>query len=208
MDNSIAQKLADLKEQEVLKLVQQELDAGTAPVKIFEACREGMVLVGDRYECKEYYISDLMMASEIFKQALDILRPALQGEVTQTKGTVVLGTVKGDIHDIGKDLVRSMLEAAGFEVEDLGVDVAPERFVSALQETGATILGLSGLLTIAFDSMQATVDAVDEAGLRSQVRVMIGGGPVTEQVCEITGADAWGNNAQAAVNLCNQWLEV
>jgi methanogenic corrinoid protein MtbC1 len=207
MDNQIALKLAGLEEEEVLALVRQELEAGTDPVAIFDACREGMVLVGERFEDKEYYISDLMMAGEIFRRAAEILGPELKGDSTESKGVVVIGTVKGDIHNIGKDLVVGLLEAAGYEVRDLGVDVPVERFVEALNETGATVVGLSGLLTIAFDAMKATVAALDEAGLRPKVRVMIGGGPTTEGVREYTGADAWGANAQAAVNLCNQWME-
>ncbi len=207
MDNQLTQQLADLKEQEVLSLVQRELDAGVDPMAIFDACREGLVLVGERYEHKEYYISDLMMAGEIFKQVTAILRPLLKGDVTEPKGAVVIGTVEGDIHNIGKDLVVSILQAVGYKVQDLGVDVPPERFVEALRESGATVVGLSGLLTTAFDSMKETIEALDKAGLRPKVRVMIGGGPVTEQICAYTGADAWGDSAQAAVNLCNEWME-
>lgn len=207
MEDQITQELADLEEEAVLSLVRQGLEAGTDALTILDACREGMTRVGERYESGEYFVSDLMMAGEILKQAAKILGPALEGAAATTKGSVVIGTVQGDIHDIGKDLVASMLDVVGYDVHDLGVDVPPEKFVETLKETGATVLGLSGLLTIAFDTMKETVAAVDVAGLRPRVRVMIGGGPVTEEVRKYTGADAWGANAQTAVRLCNQWME-
>jgi len=123
-----------------------------------------------------------------------------------SRGTVVLGTVKGDIHDIGKDLVVLLLKAAGYDVCDLGVDVAPPRFVTALQETGAKVLGLSALLTTAYGPMKETVAAIEAAGLRPEVKIMVGGGPVDEKVCRYAGADAWGADAQAAVTLCHRWM--
>jgi methanogenic corrinoid protein MtbC1 len=204
---TLMQKLADLDEEGTLALAKAELEAGTDPLQLFEACRQGMVLVGERYEDGEYYVSDLMMAAEIFKQVAAILEPQMVGTVAETKGAVVIGTVQGDIHDIGKDLVVGMLRAGGFEVHDLGVDVAPAAFVDKVQETGAKVLALSGLLTIAFDAMKETVAAVAGAGLRPGVKIMVGGGPVDETVCKYTGADAWGQSAQAAVSLATQWME-
>ena len=204
---TLIQKLADLDEEGVLAGVKAGLESGADPMALFDACRQGIVLVGHRYEDGEYFISDLMMAAEIFKQAAELLEPKLTGTVTQKKGALVIGTVEGDIHDIGKDLVVSLLRASGFDVHDLGVDVAPALFVEKAQETGARVVALSGLLTIAFDTMKATVDAFDQAGLRPGVKIMIGGGPVTESVCAYAGADAWGNNAQAAVNLAMGWME-
>ena len=204
---TLVQKLADLDEEGVLAQVTDEMDNGTDPLQIFDACRKGMVAVGERYETGDYYVSDLMLAAEIFKQVTAILEPAMAGTVAETRGTVVIGTVQGDIHDIGKDLVVGMLRAGGFDVHDLGVDVAPAAFVSKVQETGAQVLALSGLLTIAFDSMKATVAAADGAGLRPAVKIMVGGGPVDETVCRYTGADAWGQSAQAAVSLATQWTE-
>jgi methanogenic corrinoid protein MtbC1 len=204
---TLVQKLADLDEEGVLARVTDEMDKGTDPLQIFDACRQGMVAVGERYETGDYYVSDLMLAAEIFKQVTAILEPAMVGTVAETRGTVVIGTVQGDIHDIGKDLVVGMLRAGGFDVHDLGVDVAPAAFVSKVQETGAGVLALSGLLTIAFDAMKATVAAADEAGLRPAVKIMVGGGPLDETVCRYTGADAWGQSAQAAVSLATQWTE-
>jgi methanogenic corrinoid protein MtbC1 len=204
---TLAEKLAALDEEAVLAEVKEQAESGANPVQLFEQCREGMVLVGNKYESGEYYISDLMLAAHIFKQATAFLEPKLTGTTTETKGAVVFGTVAGDIHDIGKDLAVSMLRASGFEVHDLGVDVAADAFVSKLQETGAKILGMSGLMTVAFDAMKETVAAVEAAGLRPGVKIMVGGGPVDETVCEYTGADAWGNNAQTAVNQASRWME-
>ena len=207
MDLPLSQKLADLDEEGTLAAVRQELAAGKEPLAVLDACREGMIQVGKRYETGEYFVSDLMLASEIFKQTAEILSPVMTTTATATKGRVVIGTVQGDIHDIGKDLVVNMVKANGYEVTDLGVDVPPEKFIATLKETGATVLGLSGLLTIGYDAMKRTITAVDEAGLRSAVRVMIGGGPINAEVCKYTGADAWGRDAQGAVALCEEWLK-
>ncbi len=207
MSEKLSLVLADLEEQAVLELVDKGLANGDDPDAIMTACREGMALVGQRYETGEYFISDLMMAGAILKQVADILSPRLKAGGAPTGGKVVVGTVAGDIHDIGKDIVVVMLRSADYEVFDLGVDVPPQRFVDALKETGATVLGLSGLLTIAFDAMKGTVEAVAAAGLRPGVRVMIGGGTVNETVRGYTGADACGADAQAAVNLCHQWMK-
>jgi methanogenic corrinoid protein MtbC1 len=204
---TLVQKLADLEEQEMSELVQKALDDGTDPGQILDACRRGMILVGERYESGEYFVSDLMMAAEIFRSASEILQPAMAGVSTEHKGKIVIGTVAGDIHDIGKDLVVSMLRAGGFEVHDLGVDVPPAKFVEKVKETDAQVVALSGLLTVGFDAMKETVGAVEQAGLRPGVKIMIGGGPVTETVRAYTGADAWGDSAQAAVSLATAWME-
>jgi methylmalonyl-CoA mutase cobalamin-binding domain/chain len=206
MEKSLEQKVADLEEEEVLKLVQREIDLGKDPGDILSACQKGMEVVGERYSQGEYFVSDLMMAGEIFKEVSAMLSSRLAGKPVPTKGKVVFGTVKGDIHDIGKDLVVGILRSVGYEVTDLGVDVSPERFVEAVREKMAPVLGLSGLLTIAFDSMKETIEALKNAGLRSQTKVMVGGGPVNDEVRKYTGADGWGNDAPAAVNLCKEWI--
>ncbi len=207
MERPIVQKLADLEEEAFLGLVRQELEAGVDPLTILESCRKGMVLVGKRFEENIYFISDLMMAGEMFKQATNILAPKMKLSGEANRGKVVMGTVKGDIHDIGKDLVVGLLKAANYEVYDLGVDVAPERFVEVLKETKAPVLGLSALITTAFESMKDTVDALKEAGIRSQVKIMIGGGPINQDVVIYSGADDWGADAQEAVTLCNRFME-
>ena len=206
MSDQLATALADLEEATALKLVQERLDAGEDPLAVVTSCREGMAMVGQRYEAGEYFVSELIMAGEVFKQANALIGSQFTVDRGATRGKVVIGTVKGDIHDIGKDIVVSLLKAANYDVYDLGVDVPPDKFVDAVKETGAPVVGLAGLLTISFDSMKATVAALEAAGLRSQVKVMIGGGPVTEQVRVYAGADAVGRDAQAAVSLCNRWI--
>ncbi|HTR27167.1 MAG TPA: cobalamin-dependent protein [Terriglobales bacterium] len=203
----IKNALTDLNEDLALQLVKDALAAGVPAFEVLRACQDGMTEVGRRFECQDYFVSDLMMSGEIFKQIGAILEPELKAGGAQTAGKIVFGTVKGDIHDIGKDIVVNMLKSANFEVLDLGVDVPPEKFVSALKESGATVLGMSGLLTLAFDSMKATVQALEAAGLRSTVRVMVGGGPTDQNVCRVVGADDWGADAQQAVRLAKGWLE-
>ena len=205
--DEIKNALADLNEDEALQLVKDALAAKVPAFDVLKACQEGMTEVGRRFECQDYFVSDLMMSGEIFKQISAILEPELKAGGARTVGKVVFGTVKGDIHDIGKDIVVNMLKSANFEVIDLGVDVPPEKFIAAVQESGATVLGMSGLLTLAFDSMKATIQALQAAGLRDKVKVMIGGGPVDANVCRVVGADDWGADAQHAVRLAKGWLQ-
>ena len=204
MSDELRQALSDLEEETALKLVQERLDAGDDPMSIIAACREGMADVGKRYEANEYYVSELIMAGEVFKQAMAKISTKFQTDSGPKRGSVVIGTVKGDIHEIGKDIVVSLLQAGNYNVIDLGVDTPPEKFVEAVKESGATVVGLSGLLTVSFDAMKETVGALKSAGL--SVKVMVGGGPVTEQVRAYVGADALGADAQAAVSLCDQWI--
>lgn len=206
MSEKITKLVADLDEPGVLEAVQTALDAGTDPLAIFEACRLGMVEVGKKYEAKEYFVADLMMAGEVFKQASNLLSPSMRGLSTETKGTVVFGTVQGDIHDIGKDLVVALLRADGFEVIDAGVDVPPEKFVELVKESGAPVLGLSGLITTAYDGMKNTVAALEEAGLRGKVKVIIGGGLVNDEVQSYAKANAWGKDANEAISLVNKFM--
>lgn len=207
MSDELTQALADLEEQKVETLVEERLAAGADPSSILAASQEAMRQVGERYEAGEYFVSDLMMSSAIFKNVVARLEPLLVGTVAVSRGSVVAGTVRGDVHDIGKDLVVSTLRASGYTVTDLGVNVPAEQFVEALKETGATLLALSGLLTISFDPMKETVAAVEAAGLRSQVKIMLGGGPVTDQVLTYAGADALGADPPSAVRLADKWME-
>ncbi len=203
----LVEAIADLREEEALKIVKDRLSAGEDPVKILEEARKGLEIVGNRFASGEYFIPDLIYSGEIMKQITEIVKPLIS-QTTQAKklGKVVIGTVAGDIHDIGKNIVVFMLEVNGFEVYDLGVDVPPERFVEKVKETQAPILGLSGFLTLAFDSMKRTIEALKEAGLRDKVKVMIGGGQVTDEVRKYTGADAYGKDAMAAVSLAKAWV--
>jgi methanogenic corrinoid protein MtbC1 len=206
MFDELTLALANLDEPGVLALVQERLDEGQNALAILDVCRQGMAIVGERFQEGEYFISELIFSGAIFKQVAKMVEPWITTTSGAPQGTVVIGTVKSDIHDIGKDLVVLLLKAANYKVHDLGVDVPPQRFVEALQETGATVLGLSALLTTAFGPMKETVVAVEDAGLRAGINIMIGGGPVNKQVQEFVGADACGADAQAAVDLCNQWL--
>lgn len=206
MAEKIASLIVDLEEEKTLAAVRAALDGGVEPLALVEELREGMSEVGRRFEEKEYYLSELIMSAEIFKQAIELIEVKLGGATEASKGSVVLGTVKGDIHDIGKNIVASLLRCDGFDVHDLGVDVSPGAFVSKLQETGAKLLALSGLLTMAFDAMKETVEAVSGAALRDSVKIIIGGGPVNESVVEFTGADAYGKDAGEAVRLASTHL--
>lgn len=207
MSDELATAISDLEEGKVLQLVQQRLDRGEDAMVILASCQEGMTLVGKRYETGEYFISDLMMSGELFKRATEVLGSRIKTGASGTRGKVVFGTVKGDIHNIGKDLVVSLLRASGYDVTDLGVDVSSQKFVDAVKQTGAKVVGLSGLLTVAFDSMKETVAALSTAGLHPDVKVMIGGGAISATVQQYTGADAWGTDAHAAVSYCNEWIK-
>ncbi|MCF7669988.1 MAG: corrinoid protein [Verrucomicrobia bacterium] len=159
---------------------------------------------GRRFEAGEYFIPEMMLAARAMKAALNLIRPVLLREGAQYVGTVVIGTVKGDLHDIGKNLVAAMLEGSGFEVKDLGVDVAPEKFVDTVKETGAGIIAMSALLTTTMPSMKLTVDVLKQDGLRDKVKVMVGGAPLSPRYAEEFGADGYSENAAAAVNLARK----
>ncbi len=208
MEQDLVGTLADLKEDEALAIVRARLEAGDDPMAIFEDARRAMEVIGQRFAAAEYFIPELVYAGEIMKEISALVKPSLgAGGEAERLGQVVLGTVAGDIHDIGKDIVGFMLDVNGFQVLDLGVDVQPERFVDTVKESGSTIVGLSAFLTISFQSLKDTVEAIEEAGLREQVKIMIGGGPVDEQVRRYTGADAWGKDAMEAVDLAKSFVE-
>ena len=209
MPGKLVQLLSDLKESEALSYVQEALDKGTAPAVLLDEAKEGMAIVGERFSKGEYFIPDLIYSGEILKGIVALLEPKLKGEhggEVKKLGKVIIATVEGDIHDIGKDLVVFMLDVNGFEVIDLGIDVPVQTIVDKLKETNAPVVGLSGFLTLAFDSMKRTVDAIAAAGLRDKVKIMIGGGQIDDQVKEYTGADAYGLDAMDAVKLAKQWI--
>ncbi|RMD74412.1 MAG: cobalamin-binding protein [Lentisphaerae bacterium] len=162
--------------------------------------------VGARFERNEFFVPELLIAARAMRGALDLLKPLLKSEGVKAAGVVAIGTVKGDLHDIGKNLVASMLEGAGFEIVDLGVDVKPEDFVKAIQEKNVNIVALSALLTTTMPNMKTTIDAINEAGLRDKVKIIIGGAPVTRQYAEEIGADGYGDNANAAVTEARRLL--
>ncbi len=164
--------------------------------------------VGRRFECSEYFVPELLLSARAMKSALELIRPLLAASGAQPVGRVVIGTVKGDLHDIGKNLVSSMLEGSGFEVKDLGTDVSPEKFVEAVRESKAQVVCLSSLLTVTMPSMKTTITALESAGLRGQVKVLVGGAPVTSQYAQQIGADAYGENANSAVTLARKMVAV
>ncbi len=155
--------------------------------------------VGKRYECEEFFVPELLLSARAMKAALDPLRPLLAASGAKSAGKVVIGTVKGDLHDIGKNLVASLLEGGGFEVIDLGADVSPQKFIDAVQTTGADIVALSALLTVTMPSIKMTIEALQTAGVRDRVKVMVGGAPVTQQFADQIGADAYSETATGAV---------
>ena len=207
MADDLVTTLADLKEKEALEIVQNRLDAGDDPLGILDDARRAMETVGKRFENSEYFIPDLVYSGEILKEITDLVKPKLtKAAEVKRLGKVIIGTVSGDIHDIGKNIVTFMLDVNGFEVYDLGVDVPPQQFVDKIRETDSTVVGLSGFLTLAFDSMKETIEAIKAAGLQDKVKVMIGGGQMNEDIKKYTGADAYGANAMAGVSLAKQWI--
>jgi len=207
MKADLVKAIADMQEEEALKLAQEMLDAGEDPQVILEAGREAMTIIGQRYEEKEYFLPELIIGGDLLQQLAALVKPRLKATAAQGKpaGTVVLGTVAGDIHDIGKDVVSFMLDVNNFEVHDLGVDVSVEKFVEAIRDFKPEVVGLSGFLTMAYDQMRRTVDAIKEAGLRDRVKIMIGGSVMDDAAATYVGADAYGPDASAAVKLAKSW---
>jgi 5-methyltetrahydrofolate--homocysteine methyltransferase len=204
MSQELINAITEMREKDALAITNQLLDGGTLPMEVLEACKGAMDIIGERFERGEAFIPELILAGEMMTAITAVIKPHLAGETGASKlGKVVIGTVEGDIHDIAKDIVTFMLDINGFEVTDLGVDVPPTKFVEAVKETGAKIVGLSGFLTLAYDPMKDTVAALRDAGL--DVKVMIGGGQVDEQIREYTNADAYGRDAMAAVALAKEW---
>ncbi len=207
MTESLVNALADLKEKEALKMAGDRLAAGEDPMAILHDARQAMGIVGERFGNYEYFIPDLIYSGEILRLINEMVKPKLASAADAKRlGKVIMGTVAGDIHDIGKDIVVFMLDVSGFEVCDLGVDVPAQQFVDKIKETNAGIVGLSGFLTLAFDSMKETVQAIKTAGLRDKVKIMIGGGQINEEIRKYTDADAYGRDAMAGVALAKEWV--
>jgi methanogenic corrinoid protein MtbC1 len=207
MSKKLVNAIADMREDEALKLVQEMVEGDSDPLAILDSARKAMDIVGQRYEEGTYFLPELMLAGEMLNQITDIIKPEL-AKLPEVKrhGKVLLGTVEGDIHDIGKNIVTFMLDVNGFEVLDLGVDVPPGKFVEAIKDFEPQVVGMSGFLTLAFETMKETVDAIKAAGLRDGVKIMVGGGQMDDQVRAHTGADAYGRDAMAAVKLAKDWI--
>lgn len=203
---AIIDAMADLEEDELYDYMNEIMDNdGEGVQEALEACQEGMKIVGERFEEGEYFVGDLIYAGEILTEATNIIKPALTGDGQEKFGKMILCTVKNDLHDIGKNIVRAMLEAGGFDVVDLGIDVDPQTIVDTAKNEGIKIIALSGVLTLAVDSMKDTIEAFKAAGMRDDVKIIVGGAPVTETVCASVGADEWALSPQKTVSVCQAW---
>lgn len=208
MSEKLINAIADMQEEEALAIARELLEAKTPPSDILNDCRTAMEFVGKRFEQGQYFIAELILAGEMVKAISSEVKPHLKGsQATQKGAKVVIGTVKGDIHDIGKDIVVFLLDVNGFEVYDLGIDVPPQTFVDKIKEVKPVVVGLSGFLTLSFESMKETVAAIKAAGQRDSVKIMVGGGTVDERVCEYAEADAFGIDAMTAVSLAKGWTK-
>ena len=206
--NPLVEAIVDMREQDAVRMATEMLDQGVSPLQVLDACHEAMAAVGHRFEEGVYFLPELLLAGEMLSQISGKVKPHLQAQASVEKklGRVVIGTVKGDIHDIGKNIVTFLLDANGFEVRDLGVDVPPLKFVEAIRDFSPQVVGLSGFLTLAFGAMKETVEAIRAAGLRDRVKIMIGGGQMSDQIRQYTGADAYGKDAMAGVSLAKKWV--
>lgn len=207
MTKTLANTLADLEEEAVRQMVEDRLKAEEDPFKLIEELRGGMDIVGERYRKGDYFLSELIMSSEIFKDAMSLIEPLVKAAAPGVAlGRMVMGTAQGDIHDMGKNITATLLRTAGFEVFDVGVDVAPQAFVDKIKETGATILGMSALITPSFGPMKEVVDILVNEGLRDKVKVIIGGGVTTPTARDYVGADAQTLDAMEGLELCREFV--
>jgi len=201
--------IVNLEESKAIELTKRRLEAGEDPLKILDDLRVAADIIGEKYEKGEYFVADLVYAGEILKVVSGMLMDELvkRGVKRDFVGRLVIGTVEGDIHDIGKNIVVTMAQAAGFEVIDLGVDVSPQKFVEAIKQYNPDIVGMSGLLTLSIESMKRTVDAIKAAGLRDKVKIIIGGGRVDEYAHQYVGSDAWTRDAATGIRIMLKWME-
>jgi methanogenic corrinoid protein MtbC1 len=207
MSKKLVDAMAEMREGDALSIAETLVERGEDPLGILEDCRKAMEIVGERYEKGDYFLPELMLAGEMLMQITEMVKPKLaEGPEGKKAGKVVIGTVEGDIHDIGKNIVTFMLDVNGFDVRDLGVDVPADKFIEAIRDFKPQVVGLSGFLTLAFDVMKDTVDAIESAGLRDKVKIMIGGGQMGDSVRDHAGADAYGENAMVAVSLARGWV--
>ena len=204
--------LADMNEDDAIALAKRMLlEEGADPLRVIEICRYAMDLVGKRFERGEYFLPELVLAGEMLETIGAIAKPLIKlgpGGEPKKLAKVLIGTVHGDLHDIGKNIVTFMLDINGFEVKDIGIDVPVKTFLDEISKFNPDVVGLSGFLTLAFDSMKETIEAIQDAGLRDRIKIMIGGGQVDETVRNYTGADAFGTTAIEAVTLCKSWMGV
>jgi len=211
-EQNLVSWLADMNEDDAFALAKKMLlEEGANPLRVLELCRNAMDIVGKRFEQGEYFLPELVLAGEMLENIGAIAKPLIKqapGEEPKKLAKVLIGTVHGDLHDIGKNIVTFMLDINGFEVKDIGIDVPVKTFIEEIDQFKPDVVGLSGFLTLAFDSMKETIEAIQDAGLRNKLKIMIGGGQVDETVRNYTGADAFGTNAIDAVSLCKTWMGV
>ncbi|AOY74770.1 cobalamin B12-binding domain-containing protein [Clostridium formicaceticum] len=210
MDLSVlTQAVGDLDEDQVLEMLNEFVETNPSEEdaqKVVNACQRGMAIVGDLFDKGEYFVGDLIFAGELLTSAIETLKPVIGSGSTEKVGKIVLGTVEGDLHDIGKNIFRSMSEAAGFEVYDIGIDQSADAFLEKIKEVKPQIVGMSGVLTLAIDSMKNIIDEMKSQGVRDDVKIIIGGNPVTKEACEHVGADAFTTNAAEGVKICQGWV--
>jgi methanogenic corrinoid protein MtbC1 len=209
IQTALIHHVTELNEQEVLVFVQQCLNDGDDPLSIVEDCQEGMRRVGERYEQRQYFLSGLIMAGEIFREVMELIQPVIKERVRGNEsGRILLGTVQGDIHDIGKNIQGMLLSCYGFTVYDLGVDAPPDAFVTQAAKVKPDIVGLSGLLTSSYDAMRDTITLFrhNPDHTLTSIPIIIGGGSINDQVCQYVGADYWIVNAMDGVRLCQRLL--
>lgn len=207
--NLLTEAVGELDEDKVLEMLNEFV--GSSPTeedaqKVVNACQQGMAIVGDLFDKGEYFVGDLIFAGELLTSAIDTLKPVIGSGTTEKVGTIVLATVEGDLHDIGKNIFKSMSEAAGFEVHDLGIDQGAAAFVEKIKEVKPQIVGMSGVLTLAIDSMKNIIEEIKKEGLREDLKIIIGGNPVTQEACEHVGADAFTTNAAEGIKICQGWV--
>jgi methanogenic corrinoid protein MtbC1 len=211
-EKQLVEWLADMYEEEAIALSNKMLlEDEKDPMRVLDLCRAAMDIVGQRFEEGEYFLPELVLAGEMLDNIGAVAKPLIkqtEGGEAKKLGRVLIGTVHGDLHDIGKNIVSFMLDINGFEVKDIGIDVPVQTFIEEINDFQPDVVGLSGFLTLAFDSMKETIDAFDQAGMREKFKIMIGGGQIDETVRAYTGADAFGVNAVEAVNLCRGWTGV
>jgi 5-methyltetrahydrofolate--homocysteine methyltransferase len=207
--SALAENLINGKAQEVKELTQKALDEGVSPGEILNGgLIKGMNVVGERFKNNEFYVPEVLIAARAMHAGMDILKPKLAETGVEPIGRVLLGTVKGDLHDIGKNLVAMMLEGAGFEVIDLGIDVSPEKFVQAVSEQGGDVIAMSALLTTTMTQMKTTLEALEEAGVKGKVKTLIGGAPVTQNYADEIGADGYARDAASAADKAKELLGI
>lgn len=207
--NNLSRLVGELEEQEIMKELNLFLEGSPTEEEaqnVLSACQKGMSIVGDYFEKGEYFVGDLIFAGELLTEAVNVLKPVLGASDSSKVGKLIIGTVHGDLHDIGKNIFKSMAEAAGFEVYDLGIDQPVSAFVEKVKEVQPDIVGMSGVLTLALEAMKDTVDGLKESGLRDNVKIIIGGNPVTQEACEHIAADAFTTNAAEGIKICQGWV--